>query len=58
MEIIESAQGNEKGTLFEYVDHCKTAFGKRQLKRWCMAPLTNIDKIENRLDAITDLMTF
>lgn len=29
LEIIESAQRTEKGTLFEYVDHCKTPFGKR-----------------------------
>ena len=58
LEIVESAMGTDKGTLFEFVDHTKTPFGKRQLKRWCMAPLTNIGKIEARLNAITDLMTF
>ena len=29
LEIIESASGKEEGSLFEYVDHCKTQFGKR-----------------------------
>lgn len=58
LEIVESAGGTTTGTLFEYLDHCKTQFGKRQLKRWCMAPLLSVGKIEDRLDAVTDLMTF
>ena len=46
LEIIESASGTKEGSLFNYLDHCKTPFGKRQLQRWLMAPLMNIDKIE------------
>lgn len=58
LEVVESTNGTEKGSLFEYLDHCKTQFGKRQLKRWCMAPLLSVDKIEDRLNSVTDLMTF
>jgi DNA mismatch repair protein MSH6 len=58
LEVVESAAGTVKGTLLHYVDHCKTQFGKRQLKRWLMAPLMNVDRINARLDAIEDMMTF
>ena len=29
LEVIESATGKEDGSLYAYVDHCKTQFGKR-----------------------------
>ena len=29
LEIVESAAGTVKGSLLEYVDYCKTQFGKR-----------------------------
>jgi DNA mismatch repair ATPase MutS len=29
LEIIESAAGTKEGSLFNYLDHCKTPFGKR-----------------------------
>lgn len=52
LEIIESAAGTKQGSLLEYIDCCQTAFGKRQLKRWLLAPLMNIQKINERQDAI------
>lgn len=42
LEIAESAIGKVQGSLFGYIDHCKSAFGKRQLKRWLLSPLMNI----------------
>lgn len=45
LEIVEAADGSEKGSLLHYVDHCSTAFGKRMLKNWLMAPLQKVDKI-------------
>jgi DNA mismatch repair protein MSH6 len=57
LEIVESASGKIEGSLFGYIDHCKTAFGKRLLKKWLMAPLINIKKINDRLDAVEDLMS-
>ena len=29
LEIVEWAAGTVKGSLLEYVDYCKTQFGKR-----------------------------
>lgn len=56
LEVVESASGKVEGSLFHYVDNCKSAFGKRQLKRWLLSPLMNIQKINDRLDAVEDLI--
>ena len=56
LEIIESASGTKEGSLFNYLDHCKTPFGKRLLQRWLMAPLMNIQQISQRQLAILDLI--
>lgn len=56
LEIIESAKGTVAGSLLEYVDHCKTQFGRRQIKRWLISPLRDIDEINLRLDAVDDLI--
>ena len=38
------------------MDHTRTAFGRRLLKKWISAPLYNIEMINNRLDSVEDLM--
>lgn len=43
------------GSLFSYLDKTVTNFGKRMLKNWICAPLMDIARIEERLDAIEDL---
>ena len=48
LEIVESAAGKKEGSLLHFVDHCVTPFGKRQLQRWLMAPLMNIEKLKDR----------
>ena len=45
-----------KGSLLHYIDYCKTRFGRRQLKRWLMAPLMDTNKINQRLDMIEDML--
>jgi DNA mismatch repair ATPase MutS len=54
---VTSASKDVKATLFDYIDHCKTAFGKRLLKKWLLSPLTDISRIEERLDSIEDLIS-
>jgi len=56
LEVVETALGKVEGSLFHYVDNCKTAFAKRQLKRWLLSPLMNTVKINDRLDAVEDLI--
>jgi DNA mismatch repair protein MSH6 len=56
LEILENNYDNsQSGTLFEQIDFCNTAFGKRLLKYWLVNPLCDPDAINDRLDAIEDL---
>ncbi len=59
LEILEVAgrvKNLHEGSLLHYIDRTQTPFGKRELKRWLCAPLFDIAEINNRLDAIDDLM--
>lgn len=59
LQVIEANNGtkiSKEGSLYEYVDNCVTAFGKRKLKSWLMSPLLDIDLVNERLDAVEDLM--
>ena len=38
------------------LDRCSTAAGRRLLRRWICRPLTDIPRIERRLDAVEALM--
>ena len=58
LEVVETAAGKLEGSLFHFVDNCKTPFGKRLLKRWLLSPLTNVARINGRLDAVEDLIKF
>ncbi|MBN2253532.1 MAG: DNA mismatch repair protein MutS [Kosmotogaceae bacterium] len=41
-----------KGSLFEILDETVTGMGKRRLRQWLLSPLTDRQKIEERLDAV------
>ncbi|XP_048456588.1 DNA mismatch repair protein Msh6 [Rhincodon typus] len=57
LELLQNATtGTREGTLLEQLDHCCTYFGKRLLKQWLCAPLCQPLAIEDRLNAIEDLM--
>ncbi|XP_076831601.1 DNA mismatch repair protein Msh6 [Brachyhypopomus gauderio] len=57
LEILQNGStGGSEGTLLERLDTCCTPFGKRLLKQWLCAPLCNPASIEDRLDALVDLM--
>lgn len=51
-----SCTGTLEGTLLSKLDHCNTLAGKRLLRRWLCAPLCNVESINDRLDAISDLI--
>ncbi len=45
------------GSLFSYLSRgSKTPFGKRMLKRWTVSPLQDCDSINNRLNAVEELV--
>jgi DNA mismatch repair ATPase MutS len=56
LQIIQAGSGVLEGSLFHYIDHCRTSFGRRMLKRWLISPLANVEKIIDRQDAIEDLI--
>lgn len=61
LELLEvpgrSRLHNKEGSFFSFLaDGCSTAFGKRLLKRWVVSPLKNAQRINDRLDSVTDLV--
>lgn len=62
LEIIHSSLSDYKspfkGSLYEFINQCKSNMGTRMLKNWILAPLLNVDRINDRLDAIQDLQNY
>ncbi|XP_006839496.1 PREDICTED: DNA mismatch repair protein Msh6-like isoform X1 [Chrysochloris asiatica] len=54
--FLNGTNGSTEGTLLERIDTCHTPFGRRLLKQWLCAPLCSPFPINDRLDAIEDLM--
>ncbi|KAH7251546.1 muts domain V-domain-containing protein [Fusarium tricinctum] len=53
LEIFSnSVNGGSEGTLFSLLNKCVTPFGKRLFRSWVAHPLCNIERINERLDAI------
>ncbi|KAM3525478.1 hypothetical protein MY4038_007268 [Beauveria bassiana] len=53
LEIFSnSVNGGSEGTLFQLLNKCITPFGKRLFRQWVAHPLQNIDRINERLDAV------
>ncbi len=54
LELIESLRGGAgtEGTLIGVLDRTLTPMGARLLRQWILAPLTNIARINSRLDAV------
>ncbi|KAK2071247.1 hypothetical protein P8C59_005685 [Phyllachora maydis] len=58
LEIFaNSLDGGSEGTLFGLLNKCVTPFGKRLFRQWVCHPLGNIQKINERLDAVDMLNT-
>ena len=56
LEILRNEEGLRRGTLIEFVDQCRTKFGKRMMEQWLKAPLNKLDAINERLDAVDYLI--
>jgi len=56
LEITKTLRDNKKvGSLLWLIDNTKTNMGARLLNLWLTKPLYNIEKINNRLDAVQEL---
>lgn len=58
LEVLRNNDdGGEKGSLLWLMDHTKTACGGRLLRHWLAHPLTNRQRINQRLDAVEEMLT-
>jgi len=55
LEITENIFADNDITLFNVINHCKTAMGTRLLKTWLHAPLISFDEINTRLNIVESL---
>ena len=57
LELTESAaEGNRDGSLLAILDQTVTPMGARMLRRWLSGPLLAADRINNRLDAVQEML--
>ncbi|HRQ77049.1 MAG TPA: DNA mismatch repair protein MutS [Gemmatimonadaceae bacterium] len=57
LELVESLRGGEEtaGTLLSVLDRTQTPMGARLLRQWILAPLTDVNGVTARLDAVESL---
>ena len=56
LELVENLQdGGRRGTLLDVLDHTRTAMGGRLLREWVLRPLVELERIQDRLDAVEEL---
>ncbi len=57
LELTQSLrEGGKEGSLLGLLDHCMTGMGRRLLKRWLEQPLLDPVLINERLDAVEELL--
>jgi len=57
LELVEPLRAGARGvTLLETIDATVTPMGARLLRAWLVNPLSDLDRIEERLDAVTVLV--
>ncbi len=56
LELFENLQTRgKKGSLLDVLDETVTSMGGRMLKRWLGSPLMDLNKIEDRLEKVSEL---
>ncbi|XP_048706047.2 DNA mismatch repair protein Msh3 isoform X3 [Caretta caretta] len=57
LEILQNQTDMKtKGSLLWVLDHTKTSFGRRKLKKWVTQPLMKSSEINARLDAVSEIL--
>ncbi|KAL2092081.1 hypothetical protein ACEWY4_011879 [Coilia grayii] len=58
LEVLSNqTTGAVKGSLLWVLDHTQTAFGKRLMKKWVSQPLTSLQEIRDRQDAVAEVLS-
>ena len=55
LEVVEAAGGGRAGSLLDEIDRTVTPMGCRLLRTWLLRPLTSLEAIRDRLDAVEEL---
>lgn len=55
--LVNNFDRSEKGSLWHFINRCKTAFGRRLLKTWLCQPLFKAADIARRAAAVEDLLS-
>jgi DNA mismatch repair protein MutS len=56
LELTESlVDGGRRGTLLDMLDHSRTPMGARLLREWILRPLVDLERVQDRLDAVEEL---
>ena len=55
LELLRNREGDSKGTLLMVLDQTQTSGGGRLLRQWIKAPLLNVARIQERLQAVEEL---
>ncbi|KAM0787401.1 hypothetical protein ACM66B_003486 [Microbotryomycetes sp. NB124-2] len=56
IEVLQNSLGGTEGTLLHLLMRCVTPFGKRLFKVWLCTPLREASAINDRLDAVDDIL--
>ena len=56
LELVDSASGEKRHTLWGLLDGCRTPMGSRRLKTWLLHPSTDVREIEQRQNCVEDLV--
>jgi DNA mismatch repair protein MutS len=54
LEVVEAADGGRAGSLLHEIDRTSTPMGGRLLRAWLLRPLTALERIQDRLDAVEE----
>ncbi len=55
LEVVTGSEGSAKGSLLHEIDRTVTPMGGRMLRAWLLRPLSRLEPIQDRLDAVEDL---
>jgi DNA mismatch repair protein MutS len=55
LEIVQAMDGGRAGSLLDEIDRTVTPMGCRLLRNWLLRPLTALEPIRDRLDAVEEL---
>ncbi|KAG8907125.1 DNA mismatch repair protein msh6 [Tulasnella sp. 403] len=56
IEVLQNSEGTDEGSILKLLCRCVTPFGKRLFRIWLCMPLRDVQAINERLDAVDDLI--